>query len=373
MDIDAGDHLARIGEWVKLESPTEAAASVNRLVAYIEQGLAEAGVETERIPGRDGLGDHLRARVRGCREGRGILVLGHIDTVWPLGTLQKMPFRIDGDRAFGPGVYDMKAGSYLGFEALRSLVRGGVTPELSVTMLFTADEEIGSPTSRALIEAEARRSRYVLVPEPGVGPERAVVTSRKGWGRFHMSVKGRPAHAGANHDRGRSAITELAKQILALEAITDYARGVTVNVGVVRGGTRSNVVPAFAEAEIDLRAPTLAEADRASSLILGRGPIGPDIEVTVEGGMNRPPFERTPEVVALYEKAKTLAADLGFELAETSRGGVSDGNFTAALGVPTLDGLGCCGDGAHAENEHILISSIPQRLGLMIMLLRTLT
>lgn len=363
---DAGYHLSKIAEWVKRETPTEAAASVNLLVDDIERGLGEAGVHTERIPGRDGLGDHLVARVAGRRAGPGVFVIGHIDTVWPLGTLERMSFRVEGDRAFGPGIYDMKAGTYLGYEALRRLAQAA--GELPVTMLFNADEEIGSPTSRDLIEAEARNARYVLVPEPGVGPERAVVTARKGWGRFEMKVKGRPAHAGANHERGRSAIAELARQILALEALTNYESGATVNVGVVSGGTRLNVVPAFAEAEIDLRALTVADAERVSSLILGRKPIGPDVEVTVEGGMNRPPFERGAGVLALYEKAKGFASELGFDLPQTMRGGVSDGNFTAALGLPTLDGLGCCGDGAHADNEHILVSSIPQRLALMIAL-----
>ena len=363
---DAEYHLANIAEWVKRETPTESAASVNLLVDDIECGLRETGVNTQRIPGRDGLGDHLVARVAGRRAGPGVFIVGHVDTVWPLGTLERMPFRVEGDRAFGPGIYDMKAGSYLGYEALRRLAHA--PPELPVTMLFNADEEIGSPTSRDLIEAEARNALYALVPEPGVGADRAVVTARKGWGRFQMKVKGRPAHAGANHERGRSAVAELARQILALEAMTNYESGVTVNVGVVSGGTRLNVVPAFAEAEIDLRALTLADAERVAALILARKPVGPEVEVTVEGGVNRPPFERSAGVSALYDKAKGFAAELGFNLPQTMRGGVSDGNFTAALGVPTLDGLGCCGDGAHADNEHILVSSIPQRLALMIAL-----
>jgi glutamate carboxypeptidase len=370
--IDTSFHLGRIGDWVKLESPTDAPASVNAMIGHIESGLGACGITTERVPGRDGLGDHLLARIAGRRPGPGIFVVGHIDTVWPLGTLARLPFRVEGDRAFGPGIYDMKAGSYLAFAAVEHLVRSGIVPELPVTIVFNADEEIGSPTSRALIETEARNARFALVPEPGIGTS-AVVTARKGVGRFQMQVRGRPAHSGANHDRGRSAVVELAKQILALEALTDYATGVTVNVGVVRGGTRSNVVPAYAEADIDMRAPTIAAGEDACAAILGRRPIGPDVTVTVEGGMNRPPFERTAAVVALYLTAKKLSADLGFELTETIRGGGSDGNFTAALGIPTLDGLGCCGDGAHAEDEHILVSSIPQRLALMTALLRTLS
>ncbi|KAB0265306.1 M20 family metallopeptidase [Microvirga brassicacearum] len=371
-EIDPAPHLARIGEWVDVETPTDDGPAVTRLVAKIHQALTGDGIDAERIAGQDGLGDHLLARVPGRGNGPGVLVMAHLDTVWPVGTLAMRPFRLDGDRAYGPGIYDMKAGGYLALAALRYLARSGSTPELPVTLLFTSDEEIGSPTSRALIEAESRRARYVLVPEPSIGPDRAVVTSRKGWGRFRLRVEGRPAHAGGNHQEGRSAVLELARQIVALEGLTDYARGVTVNVGVMRGGTRLNVVPAEAEADIDVRIPSLAEAERVMPLIYGRQPLGADVRVVVEGELNRPPFERTPGVVALYRTAKTMAQELGFDLPETSRGGVSDGNFAAALGIPTLDGLGCAGDGAHAEHEHILISSIPERLALMIRLMATL-
>lgn len=327
----------------------------------------------ERVAGRNGFGDHLVARLPGQTNGPGVLVMAHLDTVWPRGTLARRPFRIDGDRAYGPGIYDMKAGGYLAFEALLFLTRNGVRPELPVTVLFTSDEEVGSPTSRTLIEAEAGRARLVLVPEPGVGPGRAVVTSRKGWGRFRMHIRGKPAHAGGNHEEGRSAVVELARQILDLEAMTDYGRGVTVNVGVVHGGTRPNVVPAAAEAQIDLRVPTMMAAEELVPRILGRGPFSSGVELEIEGGLNRPPFERTPGVADLYQRARDIAAELGFDLPETSRGGVSDGNFAAALGIPTLDGLGCAGDGAHAEHEHILVSSIPERLALMIRLIATAT
>jgi glutamate carboxypeptidase len=372
-EIDPGPHLAQISEWVQFETPTDDGSAVTRLVAKIHQVLADDGMDAERIAGRDGLGDHLLARVPGRSDGPGVLVMAHLDTVWPIGTLAKRPFRVEGDRAYGPGIYDMKAGGYLALAALRHLARTGSRPALPVTLLFTSDEEIGSPTSRALIEMEARRARYVLVPEPSIGPDRAVVTSRKGWGRFRLRVQGRPAHAGGNHQEGRSAVLELARQIVALEGLTDYARGVTVNVGVMRGGSRPNVVPAEAEAEIDVRIPSLAEAERVMPLIGGRHPLGPDVQVTVEGELNRPPFERTPGVARLYQTAKAIAQELGFDLPETSRGGVSDGNFAAALGIPTLDGLGCAGDGAHAEHEHILVSSIPERLALMIRLMATLS
>lgn len=372
-DVNTARCLDGIRRWVEIETPTDDGAAVSRLAAEIQEALAAGQVGVERVAGRDGFGDHLVARLPGQTNGPSILVTAHLDTVWPRGTLARRPFRVDGDRAYGPGIYDMKAGGYLAFEALLFLARNGVRPELPVTVLFTSDEEVGSPTSRALIEAEASRARYVLVPEPGVGPGRAVVTSRKGWGRFRMHIRGKPAHAGGNHEEGRSAVVELARQILDLEAMTDYARGVTVNVGVVHGGTRPNVVPAAAEAQIDLRVPTMTAAEEFVPRILGRGPISAGVALEIEGELNRPPFERTPGVADLYHRARDIAAELGFDLPETSRGGVSDGNFAAALGIPTLDGLGCAGDGAHAEHEHILVSSIPERLALMIRLITTVT
>lgn len=372
-DIDTARCLDGIRRWVEIETPTDDGGAVTHLAAEIQEALAAGQVGVERVAGRNGFGDHLVARLPGQTNGPGVLVMAHLDTVWPRGTLARRPFRIDGDRAYGPGIYDMKAGGYLAFEALFFLTRNGIRPELPVTVLFTSDEEVGSPTSRALIEAEAGRARLVLVPEPGVGPGRAVVTSRKGWGRFRMHIRGKPAHAGGNHEEGRSAVVELARQILDLEAMTDYGRGVTVNVGVVHGGTRPNVVPAAAEAQIDLRVPTMTAAEELVPRILGRGPSSSGVELKIEGELNRPPFERTPGVADLYQRARDIAAELGFDLPETSRGGVSDGNFAAALGIPTLDGLGCAGDGAHAEHEHILVSSIPERLALIIRLIATAT
>lgn len=363
--------LAGIRAWVEVETPSDDAAAVNRLMDVVEAALAELGLATERISGRAGYGDHVKARL-GPDEPGGILVLAHLDTVWPKGTLEAMPFRVEGDRAYGPGVCDMKGGAYLGVYALRELLRSGRRPRLPVTLLYTSDEEAGSPTSRRLIQEEALRHRYVLVLEPGVAPAGAVKTARKGWGRFHVWVEGRAAHAGADHASGRSAVVELARQILALEAMTDYGRGTTVNVGVVMGGTRPNVVPAHAQAEVDLRVATAEEAERMTAAILGLRPMGEGVRVRVTGGMDRPPFERTEGVARLYSLARELAAAFGYDLPETSTGGVSDGNLTAALGVPTLDGLGVVGAGMHAEDEHLLISHLVPRARLLMALLESL-
>jgi glutamate carboxypeptidase len=293
--------------------------------------------------------------------------------VWANGTLGRRPVTIEGDKVFGPGIYDMKSGDHIAFYAYRHLVRQGRETKLPVTFLFVSEEEVGSPTSRALIEETARNAKYVLVMEPG-RPGGAVVTSRKAVGRFAMRVAGISAHAGANHENGRSAVAELARQVLALEAMTDYARGITVNVGVASGGTPgfANVVPDRAAAEIDFRAPDMASSEELVRRIAGLAPLGKDVALEIEGGVNRPPFERHDGVKRLYEHAKSCAEALGQGLPEVATGGGSDGNFTAALGVPTLDGLGAVGAGAHAEHEHILISSLEPRVQLMLRLFETL-
>ncbi|MBX6367056.1 MAG: M20/M25/M40 family metallo-hydrolase [Rhodospirillales bacterium] len=371
--IDAQEILAGIKEWVEVESPSTDGAAVNRLVDKVAVQLAQIGARVERVPGRDGFGDHIRARSPWGGDGPGIVVLGHLDTVWPNGTLRRRPVTVEGDKVFGPGIYDMKSGDHIAFYAYRHLVRQGRETKLPVTFLFVSEEEVGSPTSRALIEETARNAKYVLVMEPG-RPGGAVVTSRKAVGRFDLRVRGVSAHAGAAHENGRSAVAELARQILALEAMTDYARGITVNVGVASGGTPgfANVVPDQAAAEIDFRAPDLASSDEMVRRISGLAPLGKDVSVEVSGGINRPPFEKHEGVTRLYEHAKRCAEELGQELPEVSTGGGSDGNFTAALGVPTLDGLGAVGAGAHAEHEHILVSSLEPRVRLMVKLFETL-
>jgi glutamate carboxypeptidase len=371
--IDAKEILAGITEWVEVESPSTDGAAVNGLVGRVATQLAQIGARVERIPGRDGFGDHVRARSPWGGEGPGIVVLGHLDTVWPNGTLGRRPVTIEGDKVFGPGIYDMKAGDHIAFYAYRHLVRQGRETKLPVTFLFVSEEEVGSPTSRALIEETARNAKYVLVMEPG-RPGGAVVTSRKAVGRFAMRVSGVSAHAGANHENGRSAVAELARQILALEAMTDYARGITVNVGVASGGTPgfANVVPDHATAEIDFRAPDMATSDELVRRIEGLTAVGKDVALDIAGGVNRPPFEKHDGVRRLYEHAKRCAEELGQGLPEVATGGGSDGNFTAALGVPTLDGLGAVGAGAHAEHEHILVSSLEPRVQLMLKLFETL-
>jgi glutamate carboxypeptidase len=371
--LDAQEILAGIKDWVEVETPSTDAGAVNGLVTKVAAQLAQLGTKVERVAGRDGYGDHIRARSPWGGDGKGILILGHLDTVWPTGTLARKPVRIEGDKVFGPGIYDMKSGDYLAFYVYRHLIRQGRETKLPITFLFVAEEEVGSPTSRALIEETARNAKYVLVMEPG-RPAGAVVTSRKSVGRFELKVTGVAAHAGANHELGRSAVAELARQIVALEAMTDYARGVTVNVGVASGGTPgfANVVPDHAVAEIDFRAPDNAASEALTERILGLAPRGKDVTIAVTGGVNRPPFVRDAGVARLYAHAKSCAEALGQALPEVATGGGSDGNFTAALGIPTLDGLGAVGAGAHAEHEHILLSSLEPRAALLLKLLETL-
>jgi len=361
-----------IGRWVRNESPTRNTAAVNRMVDIVQSDVADLPVATERIPGRDGLGDMLVVRNCIAGEGPGILVLSHIDTVHPMGTINgSLRFRRDDDRLYGPGLYDMKGGAYLALEAFRQVARAR-SAHLPVTFIFTPDEEIGSPTSRSLIESEARHARYALVTEPACDGGK-VVTARKGVGRFEVRATGIPSHAGARHQDGRSAIKEMARQVLAIEALTDYDRGVTTTVGTISGGTAPNVIPQHCHIMVGLRVLDHVTSREFETKILGLQPFDPDVKVAVTGGMNRPPYSKSAASDALYRHAQKIARDIGFALQETGiRGGGSDGNFTAALGVPTLDGLGIDGDGAHTEWEHGLISSIEPRTLLMRGLLETL-
>jgi len=369
--LDAAEILAGIGAWVEIESPTTDAAAVNRMADRVQQDFSAIGARVERIAGRDGFGDHLLVTSPWGDDGPGILVLSHLDTVHGIGTLAtKLPFRVDGDVAYGPGIYDMKGGAHLAFAAMRHLVRMGRTTRLPIRHLLVSEEEVGSPTSREIIEREARRARYVLVTEPAREGGR-VVTARKGTARFELRVHGVSAHSGARHQDGRSAIKELARQILELEGMTDYATGVTVNVGVIAGGTRANVVAAEARAEIDMRVPNPELGEAAVARVLALQPFDPDVTLQVSGGLNRPGYEKSPEIAALFETAKALAAGIGFELQDLKTGGGSDGNFTAAI-APTLDGLGVDGKGGHTDYEQLYVSSLVPRARLLLGLFETL-
>jgi glutamate carboxypeptidase len=360
------DIVAIVERLVAVESPSTDKSAVDRCGRELAAMLSQVGAEVETIANVD-RGDHVRARVAGAGANadaeKPVLLLGHFDTVWPVGTLERMPSRRDGDRLYGPGTFDMKAGIAIAIAAMRAL-RATNTPHPPLQMLWTADEEIGSGTSRTVIEEEARRSRAVLVLEPAL-PGGAVKTARKGCGEFELTVHGVAAHAGLDPGKGVSAIHELASQIALVERLQDLPRGVSVNVGRITGGTRANVVAEEARAVIDVRAPTRAAAAALERALRALQALRPGARVSVEGGFDRPPMERTAEVAALFETARRVAAALGHDLAEGSAGGGSDGNFTAALGVPTLDGLGAVGDGAHAAHEHVEVSSLAWRAALV--------
>ena len=368
--FDTKTILDGIRQWVEIETPTEAPQQVNRLATLVADGYRDLPATIERIPGRDGCGDHLLARSSWGQDAPGILVLSHLDTVHPLGFIERLPFKIEGDSAFGPGIYDMKGGAYLAYHAFRQLCADGQRAPLGVTHLYVSDEEIGSPTSRALIESEGVKAKYVLVTEPARDGGK-IVTGRKGVGRFEVFIRGVPAHAGSKPEDGRSAIRELANVIAALEAMNDARRGVTINVGVVKGGTRPNVIAEEAYAEVDLRVPTLADASDLVAKILNLKSQSEGVSVKVTGDLNRPPYEKGNAGAALFDHAKTLAAEIGFDLVDTATGGGSDGNFTAPL-TATLDGLGVDGKGAHTHYEQLYISSIEPRARLLHRLYQTL-
>ena len=361
--------LTELADWVGIETPTTDPDAVNRLMNVAEAELSRAGAALTRVPGRDGFGDNLVARTPG--NGKPVFVAGHLDTVWGHGTLIDMPYRIDGMKAHGPGIYDMKAGSFLAFHAVRSILQQKVPTRRPIVLLLTPDEEVGSPTSRALIEREASHAACVLIPEPA-GQGGACVTARKGVGRFVLRVEGRGAHSGGNFQEGASAIVELARQILRLHELVDLDRGITLNAAPIWGGSRPNVISPDAGCEIDLRVNSIADGERMERLLLETTAFTPGCRVTVEGRMNRPPFAENSGIIALYDKARAIAEQVGIALPRQHRGGGSDGNFTASMGVPTLDGLGCPGSGAHASHEHILWQQLAPRAALMAGLLETL-
>lgn len=368
--FNAAEMLAEIRGWVEIESPTTDADAVNRMVDRVEATFRKTSARIERIEGRDGYGDHFIARSSWGQANRGILVLSHLDTVHPIGFLERFPFRIENNIVYGPGIYDMKAGAFLALHAFREmdrLQRGGVLP---ITHLFVSDEEVGSPTSRELIEWEARNAKYVLVTEPAREGGK-IVTARKGTARFDIQVKGQPAHSGSRHEDGRSAVRELARLILEIEGFTDYKSGTTTNVGVIRGGTRANVIPEEAFAEVDMRVASPAKADEMVAKILGLKSNTEGITVTVTGGLNRPPYEKDERIASLFNHAKSLASEIGYDLIDLKTGGGSDGNFTAAI-APTLDGLGVDGKGGHTHYEQIYVDSLVPRSKLFFRLFETL-
>ena len=368
--FDSNAILDGIREWVEIETPTDAAEQVNRLATLVADGYRGLPATVDRIAGRDGCGDHVVARSSWGQDAPGILILSHLDTVHPQGFIERLPFKIDGDSVFGPGIYDMKGGAYLAYYAFRQLCGAGERSPLGITQLFVSDEEIGSPTSRALIEAEGRKAKYVLVMEPARDGGK-IVTGRKGVARFDISITGVPAHAGTRPEDGRSAIRELANVIHALESLNDPKRGITVNVGVVRGGTRPNVIAEQAYAEVDARLPTLADAEEIVAKILNLTSRSDGVTVEVRGELNRPPYEKSNAGAALFEHARLLAEEIGFDLVDTSTGGGSDGNFTAPF-TATLDGLGVDGKGAHTHYEQLYLSSIEPRTRLLYRLYQTL-
>jgi glutamate carboxypeptidase len=361
--------LEELAGWVKLETPTTDPIAVNRLMDIAEAELTAAGAATTRIAGRNGYGDNLIARTPG--KGKPVLVAGHLDTVWSVGTLDGMPFQVNGGKAHGPGIYDMKAGSFLAFHAVRSILQQQVRTRRPIVLLLTPDEEVGSPTSREWIEREAEQAACVLIPEPA-GQGGACVTARKGVGRFVMRVEGRGAHSGGNFQDGASAVVELARQIVRIHEMVDVDRGITLNAAPVWGGSRPNVISPDAGCEIDLRVNSVADGAHMERLLLETTALTPGCRVVVEGGMNRPPFAENPGILALYDMARGIAGTVGVALPRQHRGGGSDGNFTAAMGVPTLDGLGCPGSGAHASHEHILWQQLAPRAALMAGLLEEL-
>lgn len=353
--------LDTVSALVEIESPSDNKAAVDACGRVLAARLEECGAIVTRIP-QTVCGDALRAEW-GAGD-RQLLLLGHFDTVWSVGQLAAMPLRQEGERLYGPGVFDMKAGISIGMQAIRALQAEQMMPSCRIVMLLTTDEEIGSRMSRATIEAEARQSAAVLVLEPPL-PGGAAKTSRKGCGEYELIVHGKAAHAGIEPGKGANAIRELALQIARLDAIQDVERGITLNVGVISGGTRANVVPDLARAVVDVRVQTVGDAARVDAALRRLTPELPGTSLELSGGIDRPPLERTENVVRLYETARQVAAELGHGLAEGSTGGGSDGNFTAALGTPTLDGLGAIGDGAHALHEHVRVPDLPWRAALV--------
>ena len=372
-DLTSAQLAAGIQSWVRCESPSSSPQGIAAMVGMVEQCAKAAGLAAHVSSLGDTTGPLLHISNRAAGDGRaGILMLAHLDTVHPFGTLQQNECRIEGDKLYGPGAYDMKGGAYVALTALGQLAAPGST-KLPVDFLLVPDEETGSHQSRASIERFARQARYALVGEPARADAGKCVTARKGTGMLRLKVQGRPAHAGLDHDKGRSAIREMAHQVLALEAMTDYARGITVNVGTILGGTVTNTVPSQCQAMVDFRVPDMQAAADILAKMRALKPVGSDVTVDIDVELNRPPMVKTAAAADLLARAQTWAAASGFALEDAPMtGGGSDANFTAALGIPTLDGLGVDGDGAHTLHEYILVSTLARRSTFWRLLLKNL-
>ena len=360
LPFDTDEMLAGLKPWIETESPTFDAAAVNRMMDVVQHDLAAMGARTERIPGRMGLGDSVRATIPHPKAGQGgILLLGHLDTVHPLGTLGVLPYRREGDLCYGPGLMDMKGGNYVYLDALRKLLAAGVETPLPVTVLFTPDEEIGTPSTRALIETEARRHRYVLVPEPA-RPDGGAVIGRYAIARFDLQTRGRPSHAGWQLSRGRSAIARMARTVAEIEGMT--TEDCTFSVGVFHAGQWVNCVSSVCDAEVLTMAKTQELLDEGVDRMLALGDTTGDVVMEVRRGVTRPVWDPDqPGTMAMLSLAQEIAGEIGFEITGASAGGGSDGNFTGALGIPTLDSIGVRGADLHTLNEHILVDSLVER------------
>jgi glutamate carboxypeptidase len=356
------DMVTVLEQWVNQDSPTYNKPAVDAIGQMIRQAFVESGATLTTVHSQPELGDHYTLTY-----GQGdsqILLLCHFDTVWPMDEAKKRRFTIEAGHAKGPGVHDMKGGTLIALFALKAIEHLGLKPRHKLVYVLNSDEEIGSPTSRTLIEAEGAKSSYCFVLE-GAHNKSVLTTSRKGVGRYQVKVTGRAAHSGIEPQKGINAIEELARQIQILHAMTDFERGITVNVGVISGGERPNIVAPQASAEVDLRVLTQADGEAVNQSILGLQPQLPGCSVQVSGGINRLPFEETPTGLALFDKAQAIAEDIGFTVEKFRSGGGSDGNLVAALGVPTLDGLGSLGGGAHALTEYTVLDALPLRAALL--------
>jgi glutamate carboxypeptidase len=354
--------LQLLEQMVNMESPSTDKALVDRFARFVGTQFEAIGGTVDYVPA-ERFGDHLRVKFPG-KTSEKILLLGHTDTVFPVGEVAKRPFRNTNGKATGPGVFDMKAGILIMWSAIRALLKTGSPLEHAVTVLLTSDEEVGSTTSRTLLESEAGSARAVIVLEPSL-PGGILKTARKGVGRFTIKAIGRAAHAGVDPAKGINAIEEIARQVLSLQAMSNAGLGTSVTVGVIQGGTRSNVVPAEAAVEVDVRVATNEEASRMTTAVHALQPQLSGARLEIRGAINRPPMERTTDTVRLFELARLIGTELGIDIDEGSSGGASDGNFTSALGIPTLDGLGAVGDGAHSIDEYVDIASLPMRAALL--------
>ncbi len=365
---------AGIQTWIRCESPSSSSQAIAAMVAMVAQHAEATGLTAHVSSLGEATGPLLHITNRAAGDSRaGVLILGHLDTVHPIGTLLQNACRIEGDRLYGPGGYDMKGGIYLTLTALGQLAAPGSTA-LPVDLLLVPDEETGSHHSRASIERYARQARYALVCEPARPDSGHCVTARKGTGQLRLKVQGRPAHAGVDHEKGRSAIREMARQVLALEAMTDYARGITVSVGTISGGTVPNTVPSQCQVVVDFRVPDRQAGEGILAQMRALKPVGPDVTLDIDVQLNRPPMVKTDAAVDLLSRVQAWAAEAGLVLADAPMtGGGSDANFTAALGIPTLDGLGVDGDGAHTLREYILVSTLARRLAFWNLLLKNLS